>query len=153
MCPWLHLSPLQLRLRASLLLDPGVAAAPSPPASQDAGVPRSLLCLQDTHLPEWMKRFCPTYFISSGGPWCHRQRAAHASAALASRSSQTWPGGKEKGRQEFWLPRGGKRRNPLSCAQGAPIGVQKPHQAGKSPGAAIPQLGSSQMSQPWDQGS
>lgn len=54
------------------------------------GFPRSSLCLQGTHLPDWMERFCPTYFISSGGPWSHRQRAAHASAALASRSSHTW---------------------------------------------------------------
>lgn len=76
------------------------------------GVPRS------THLPEWMERFCPMYFISWGGPWSHRQRAAHASAALASRSSHTWPGGKEKGRQGFRVPRGEKRRNPLPWAQG-----------------------------------
>lgn len=100
------------------------------------GVPRGLLCPWGTHLPEWMKRFCPMYFMSWGGPWSHRQRTAHASAALASRSSQTWPGGRKKGRQGFWLPRGRKRRNPRPCAQRAPISVQKPHQAGKSPGAA-----------------
>ena len=82
------------------------------------GIPRSPLRPRGTHLPEWMERFCPTYFISWGGPWSHRQRAAHASAALASRSSHTWPGGKEKGRQGFWVPRGGKRGNPLPWAPG-----------------------------------
>lgn len=71
------------------------------------GFPRSSVCLQGTHLPDWMERFCPTYFISSGGPWSHRQRAAHASAALAKRSSHTYQG-KEKGTQEFWIPRAGK---------------------------------------------
>lgn len=66
-----------------------------------------------THLPDWMERFCPTYFISWGGPWSHRQRAAHASASRDSCSSHTWPGGKERGRQGFWLLRRGKRRSPL----------------------------------------
>lgn len=80
------------------------------------GFPRSSVCPWGTHLPDWMERFCPTYFISSGGPWSHRQRAAHASAALASRSSHTWP---RKGRGQAGVLASQRREEeepaPLCC--------------------------------------
>lgn len=70
--------------------DPAPTAAPSA-GSQLPGAPRG-----GPYLPEWMERFCPTYFISWGGPCSHTHCTAHASAALASRSSHTWRGGKER---------------------------------------------------------
>lgn len=102
-------------LQEPLLPGPeAVARKIQPPSSTKCWEPAPGSSPGGPYLPEWMERFCPTYFISWGGPCSHTHCTAHASAALASRSSHTWRGGKERA-AGIWAARGRQVGKPTPC--------------------------------------